>query len=118
LENSSPLVSNGRHLEGDYINMLDGIPIAGLTAPALLGLAVLMLLLGRIVPRSTLQDKAKECEQWRLAYEAEREARAASVAQTVELLELAKTTHDIIVAIFYTKERLVKSGGADALQTK
>lgn len=97
--------------------MIDGLPVVGLTAPALLGIAVLLLLLGKIVPRATLTDKAEESERWRHAYEAEREARATSDAQTVELLELAKTTHNIIVTMFGTAERTQQSGGADALPT-
>lgn len=80
--------------------MLEGVPLVGLTAPGLLGLAILLLLTGRIVPRSTLMDKIAEANQWRLAYEAEREARATSDAQTSELLEVSKTTHTITVAMF------------------
>lgn len=97
--------------------MLDGIPVVGLTAPALLGIAVLLLLLGKIVPRSTLMDKSEEAERWRKAYEAEKEARATSDAQTVELLELAKTSHNILVAMFGTAERMQQSGGAIVVPT-
>lgn len=97
--------------------MLDGIPIANLTPPVLLGIAVLLMLFGRIVPRSTLQDKIEEAERWRQAYEAEKEARVTSDAQTAELLELAKTTHNVIVAMFSTTERMRQSGGADAVPT-
>lgn len=89
--------------------MLDGIPFADLTAPGLLGITVILLLIGRLVPRSTLTDKADEAEKWRQAYVAERDARAASDAQKVELLELAKTTHSIIVAAFGND--LVRQGG-------
>ena len=39
--------------------MLDGLPLVDLTAPALLGITVLLLLLGRIVPRSSLVDKIR-----------------------------------------------------------
>jgi hypothetical protein len=102
--------------------MLDGVPITGLTAPALLGIAVMMLLLGRIVPRSTFDEKAKEAEHWRLAYEKEREARATSDAQTVELLELAKTTHNLMVAVFgapgISPGLLQRAGGASVVPTK
>lgn len=80
--------------------MLEGIPIVGLTAPGLLGIFVLLMFLGKIVPRATLIDKQKEADQWRAAYEAEREARVSSDAQTVELLEVSKTTHAISVAMF------------------
>lgn len=78
----------------------DGIPIVGLTAPALLGIFVLMIFLRKLVPEATYKEKAEEAEKWRLAYEAEREARAVSDGQTGELLELAKTSHQIMVAVF------------------
>lgn len=82
--------------------LLDGIPLIGLSAPAILGLAVLMLLTGRIVPRASLTEAREESERWRKAYEAEREARLVCQTQTKELGELAKTTHAIIVAMFET----------------
>ena len=97
--------------------MIEGIPIADLSAPALLGIAVLLLLFGKIVPRTTLADKAAEAERWRLAYEAERDARVISDAQTAQLLELAKTTHNIIVAMFGATEHIRPSGGADVVPT-
>lgn len=95
--------------------MLEGIPIADLTAPGLLGIAILLLLLGRIVPRATLKDKALEADKWRDAYEVEREARAHSDKQTEELLEVAKTTHSLIVAVFSNSERIRQSGETDAV---
>lgn len=102
--------------------MIEGIPIVGLTAPTLLGITVLLLLTGRLVPRVTLKDKADECEKWRLAYIAEREARATSDAQTVELLEGVKANHAVISALFETiqlvdtiKNVNANAGGDDAL---
>jgi hypothetical protein len=98
--------------------MFQGIPLVGLTAPALLGLAVLLLLMGKIVPRSTMVDKIRECEQWRQACEAEREIRITSDGQTVELLELAKTTNSIIFALFTaTTGHTPPVGGADGYPT-
>jgi len=96
--------------------MFEGIPVVGLTAPALLGITVLLLLMGRIVPRATMQDKIQEASDWKAAYEAEREARAKSDAQTVELLEVSKTTHAISAAMFdVIRQRLGQSGGTDVL---
>lgn len=95
--------------------MLDGVPITNLTPPALLGIAVILMMLGKLVPRSALTDKDAEAERWRKAYEAEREARATSDAQTAELLEVAKTTHNLIVAMFDTAERVRESGGTHAV---
>lgn len=93
--------------------MIDGFPLIGLTAPTLLGIAILFLLMGRIIPRSTYLDKSREAERWREAYEKEREARARSNAQTVELLEGLKTNHAVISAMFQTIQRLAGSGESD-----
>lgn len=94
--------------------MLEGIPVVGLTAPALLGIAVLLLLLGRIVPRPTLEDKKQEAADWKAAYEAEREARATADRQTGELLEVSKTTHAITVAMFdVIRQNTRQAGGTD-----
>lgn len=95
--------------------MLEGIPVKDLTAPTLLGVAILMVLLGLLVPRYVYNEKKEEAEKWRQAYEAERQARATSDAQTAELLELAKTTQKIIAAWAGTAERIRTSGGADAI---
>lgn len=97
--------------------MIEGIPIAGLTAPALLSIAVLMLFTGRLWTNSAYQEKVKESEQWREAFRKERESRITSDAQTAELLELAKTTHSFISAVFNNSERIRQSGGPDEVST-
>lgn len=91
--------------------MLDGIPLASLTPAALLGIAILFIIVGRLIPRSTYLDKVKECEKWQAAYETSEKARVASDAQTRELLELAKTTNRIVQAMFDVTERARQSGG-------
>lgn len=98
--------------------MLDGVPLTNLTPAALVGIGVILMMLGKLVPRSALMDKDAEVERWRKAYEAEREARATSDAQTAELLEVAKTTHNLIVAMFGTADRIRESGGTDVVPTK
>lgn len=95
--------------------MIDGIPIGDLSAPALLGLAILLLLTGRLWSNPAYKAKSDEAEKWRLAYEAERDARATSDAQTAQLLELAKTTHAFITATFSNSEQIRRSGEADAI---
>lgn len=89
----------------------------GLSAPALLGLAVFLLLVGKIVPRSTLLDKMAEAERWRAAYEAEREARREVEKQTKDLYELAKTTHSVIVAMFQTIDHKREGGNSNESST-
>lgn len=99
--------------------MFDGIPLSTLTPAALLGLTVLFILLGRLVPRATYLDKVNEAKAWQAAYETSEKARVASDAQTRELLELAKTTNSIVYALFGSTERARQAGGiADvAIQT-
>lgn len=79
--------------------MWEGITVGTLTPPVLLGITVLMLLKGYLVPRSTLQDKQKEADQWREAYELERESRTTADAQNRELLEVAKASAGFLKAV-------------------
>lgn len=96
--------------------MFEGFPIVGLTAPALLGITVLLLLMGKIVPRATMQDKIQEAADWKAAYEKERDARGRSNLQTIELLEVSKTTHSITVAMFdVVRQNSQSSGGTNVL---
>lgn len=96
--------------------MIEGIPLAGLTAPALLGLAVLMLLRGKIWSDAAYKEKREEADRWREAYEREREARDYSESHTEELLELAKTSHAVLTAMFQNSERIAQSGGTDVVK--
>lgn len=79
--------------------MWEGITVGTLTPPVLLGITVLMLLKGYLVPRSTLQDSQKEAEQWHQAYELERAARNTAEAQNRELLEVAKASAGFLKAV-------------------
>lgn len=89
--------------------MLDGISIIGLTPAGLLLLVVLMVLTGRLVPRSMYQEKKSEADRWHAAYELERTARLASDSQTRELLELAKTGTKVLEAV-HSNSEMKKSG--------
>lgn len=98
--------------------MIEGIPVVGMTAPTLLGIAILFLMTGRLIPRSHYREKVLEAERWRQAYEAEREARSTSDAQTVELLEFAKTNHSVMEAMFQSIREIRGSGGSDVVHPK
>lgn len=90
--------------------MLDGISIIDLTPAGLLLITVLLILTGRLVPRSVYQEKAAEADRWRSAFELERTARNVSEAQTRELLEVAKTSEHFLSAVFKNSERILQSG--------
>lgn len=92
--------------------MIENIPLVGLTAPALLGIAVLLLLTGRIVPRSALTDRDKEIERWKSAYETEREARIISDNQTAKLLIAVETNRDVLFALLKVIKPTADSGGS------
>lgn len=79
-----------------------GIPFQSLTPSVLLGIAVLLLLLGKIVPRSTYLDKAEEAERWRKAYETERESNELRDEMAKEHLDVSRTTLAFIKAVFQT----------------
>jgi len=95
--------------------MMEGIPIpiVGLSAPAIVSILIIMLFTGKLWTNSAYQEKKADAERWRQAYEAERDARQISEAQTAELLELAKTTHSFIVATFSNSERIRQAGDTD-----
>jgi len=91
--------------------MLEGIPVVGLSAPAIVSILVLMLFTGKLWTNAAYQQKCKESEDWKAAYEKEREARQLSSAQTVELLELAKTSNSFLGAVFQKSGAVRKAGG-------
>src|SRR6185503_3040876 len=90
--------------------MFAGISIVSLTPSVLLGITVLMIFVGRLWTNSAYQEKCKEAERWRKAYETEKEARATSDAQTRELLEVGKSTYALLDAVFSTNEPQSKGG--------
>lgn len=68
-------------------------------AVALLGWCVRLILTGRLVPRSTLDD-------WVAAYRISETGRGEQAAQVGELLQLARTNTEVLTAI-----RIAAAGG-------
>jgi hypothetical protein len=99
------LLGSGRR----QLKMLEGIAIGELTPSVLLGICVLLIFLGKLVPRSALQDKIDEAEKWRLAYETERDAHGIADEQTNRLLELANLSHDLIARMAGTSNGVSSS---------
>lgn len=93
--------------------MLDGIPlgIGQLSAVSVLVIVYFMIALGRLVPKIFYDAKQKEADQWREAYNIERDARLESESQNHELLELAKTSDSFIRAVFANAKK--EGDGAD-----
>jgi len=77
---------------------LIGIPAESLTLGGLLGMAVLAILTGWLVPRSTLRDKQRECD-WLRSSNEEKDR------QITELLEVARTAEQVLAALPKAAER-------------
>lgn len=98
--------------------MIEGVPLTTLTPAALLGVFVLLIFLGGLVPWRIYKEMVKDRDAWKKVAETERETRVASIAQDKEQFELTKTMHSIIVAVFGTEaERSRQSGEANVVPT-
>jgi hypothetical protein len=69
----------------------------------LLALAVILILRGALVPRSTVQqmraDKEAQIVMWRTAYETSQRDHAIKDRQITALMEATKTTNNVISAM-------------------
>lgn len=76
-----------------------GLPAGELSTAALLGLAVWLILTGKIVPKSTHEEVRQDRNEWKQAYINEARARSEQEAQIEKLLVLADTIHAVIAAL-------------------
>jgi hypothetical protein len=76
-----------------------GLPVTEAGPTALLALVVLLILTGRLVPRSTLQDMREERDTWRAAHTESETARQAEREQVGELLEMARLGNQVLNAL-------------------
>ncbi|MGV9891752.1 hypothetical protein [Streptomyces sp. NPDC003395] len=87
-----------------------GVNVASGGAAALVTLVVLLILLGKLVPRSVLEDVradrdarlaelAAERDTWRDAHRESEAARVEAQAQVGELLELSRTADHVLRSI-------------------
>jgi hypothetical protein len=97
--------------------MLPGIPIGDIAPPTLVGIFFLLVFFGRLVPWWFYKSKADEAEKWRAAFEVEREARIASVAQTEKLIDSTKELHGAVMAVLHGAELTRQTGEAYVVPT-
>lgn len=90
-----------------------------LGATGLLTLVVLLVLWGRLVPRSVLEDLIKDkdaqIDVWKAAYERSEKARDIQRQQLSDLLEMARTTTHVIQAIPQAAASVNSQGGGGGL---
>lgn len=92
------------------MNELLGLNVAQGGAAALVSLVVLLIFLGRLVPRAVLEDVRKdrdarvaeiieERDAWRAAHRESEAARIEAQNQVSELLELSRTADHVLRAL-------------------
>lgn len=75
------------------MGLLEGLPLGQIGAGGLLAIVVVLILTGRLVPRSVLQDKIDDCNQWKSTANDAVKA-ATELGMAVEQLHtLASTTN-------------------------
>lgn len=72
------------------------VPISHLTPYGLVGITILLILTGRLIPRRTLDDALHDRDEWRAAHRISETSRAEMAGQVDELLEHARTTDAFI----------------------
>lgn len=80
-----------------------GVPIAGLTAPALAGFAVLAVLRGWLVPRKTYDDLKEDRDRWQQAHSISEEARLTQTRQLDAVLEVGQTVKNVMEALDHVR---------------
>lgn len=86
--------------------MIEGLPVGQIGAGGLVTAFVLAVLLGRLVPRRTLEDILHDRDEWRAAHRISEAARAEGQQQVNELLEHARTTDAFIRALPHPQDHV------------
>lgn len=76
-----------------------GLSLDNLTPAALLGVAILLLLLGKLVPRRTYDDLVADRDHWQQAHADSEKARAEMAAVLEDLLETSRTTEALLKSL-------------------
>lgn len=69
----------------------EGVPIVGLSAPVLLGIFVLLVFRGFLVPRKTYEDMKEDRDFWRAAHAVSEEARLMKDQQMEVVKEIGQS---------------------------
>jgi hypothetical protein len=81
---------------GGTMPQLMGISLLQGGAAAIVGLVVILILRGALVPRSTLRDLQAERDMWRAAHQASEECRHEDRQQLGLLMEYARTADHVL----------------------
>lgn len=76
-----------------------GIPISTLTPAGLLAVVILLIALGRLVPRRTMDDVLHDRDEWRAAHRISEQARVELAETVSEMLEQMRTTNALLQSL-------------------
>jgi hypothetical protein len=92
---------------------MDGLMAIQGGAAGILGVAVILILTGRLVPLSVLRDTQHQRDTWQEAHRVSEEARAVEREQTRELLEMARVADHVLTSLPRPGEVGHGAAGAD-----
>lgn len=84
---------------GEAAGWLEGLPLGTLTPAGLLAIVVLLIAMGKLVPRRTMEDIIHDRNEWRAAHRVSEQARVELAEQVGELLEHARTTNEVLKSL-------------------
>lgn len=76
-----------------------GITVGELTTATLLGIGILLILTGRLVPRRTYDDALRDRDRWQTAHSVSEEARLTQTRQLDAVLEVGETVKQVMGAL-------------------
>lgn len=76
-----------------------GIPVSTLTPAGLLAVLILLIGLGRLVPRRTMEDVIHDRDEWRAAHRISEQARVELAETVTEMLEQMRTTNALLQSL-------------------
>lgn len=74
----------------DFLNFITSVQVREVSATAVLVGVVVLILMGRLVPRRNLNDALAERDAWKSAHRVSEEARAELNTENFKLLETAR----------------------------
>ena len=80
-------------------DVLTGIPVGDISLAGLLGIVVLLILTGRLVPRQQLLDVQADRDHWRTAADKWQDVSTKQGISLERLLEMAETTNHALTEI-------------------
>lgn len=87
----------------EFLDLLRAVGVGNIGLAGLVTLAVLLLLWGKIIPKSShdarVTDKDLQIADWKLAYQKQMAINEAAVSQISRLLEYAETSNKVLTAL-------------------